>query len=72
VIQGSRYAAAALVDRAVEEAVPLVGRRPLVVLTGGGAAVIRPLLRSPCVGIVDLVLRGLAVLAQATGGADLH
>jgi type III pantothenate kinase len=72
VIQGSRYAAAALIDRAVEEAAPLVGRRPLVVLTGGGAAVVRPLLRSPCVGIVDLVLRGLAVLAQATGSADLH
>ena len=69
VIQGSRYAAAALIDRAVEEAAPLVGRRPLVVLTGGGSALVRPLLRSPCVGVADLVLRGLAVLAQATAGA---
>jgi pantothenate kinase type III len=34
------------------------------VLTGGEAAVVRPLLQSPCVGVPDLVLRGLAVLAQ--------
>ena len=65
VIQGSRYAAAALIDRAVEEAAPLVGRRPLVVLTGGGAGVVRPLVQSACVGVADLVLRGLAALAQS-------
>ena len=65
VIEGSRYAAAALIDRAVEEAAALVGRRPLVVLTGGGAGVVRPLLQSPCVGVPDLVLRGLAVMAQS-------
>jgi type III pantothenate kinase len=61
---GSRYAAAALVDRAVEEARLLSGRRPLVVLTGGEAPLVRPLVQSPCVGVPDLVLRGLAVLAQ--------
>jgi type III pantothenate kinase len=64
VMQGARYAAAALIDRAVEEARALLGRKPLVVLTGGEAAVVRPLLQSPCVGVPDLVLRGLAVLAQ--------
>jgi type III pantothenate kinase len=64
VVQGSRYAAAALIDRAVEEARTLVGRAPLVVLTGGESGAVRPLLRSPCVGVPDLVLRGLAVLAQ--------
>ena len=64
VMQGARYAAAALVDRAVVEAQALLGRKPLVVLTGGEAAVVRPLLKSPAVGVPDLVLRGLAVLAQ--------
>jgi type III pantothenate kinase len=67
IVQGARYAAAALVDRAVEEARPLLGRRPLVVLTGGGAAAVRPLLHSACVGVPDLVLRGLAALAQFPG-----
>jgi type III pantothenate kinase len=61
--RGSRYAAAALVDRAVEEASALLGREPLVVLTGGDASLVRPLLRSRCVTVLDLVLRGLAVLA---------
>ncbi len=61
---GSRYAAAALVDRAVEEAAGLLKHAPLVVLTGGEAAAIRPLLRSRWVGVPDLVLRGLAVLAR--------
>lgn len=61
--QGARYAAAALIDRAVEEACRLLGRAPLVVITGGGAQEVRPLLSSNSVGVPDLVLRGLAVLA---------
>jgi len=64
--QGARYAAASLIDRAVQEASPALGRRPLVVLTGGGAADVRPLLESNSVGVPDLVLRGLAVLARAS------
>ncbi len=64
ILEGSRYAAAALIDRAVEEAVAFTRRRPLVVLTGGGAAAVRPLLTAPCVTVPDLVLRGLAVLAR--------
>jgi type III pantothenate kinase len=67
VVQGARYAAAALVDRAVVEAQALLGRKPLVVLTGGEAASVRPLLKSSGVGVPDLVLRGLAVLAQGEG-----
>ena len=63
-VQGARYAAAALIDRAVEEGQALLGRQPLVVLTGGQAAAVRPLLRSPCVVVPDLVLRGLAALAR--------
>jgi len=62
--RGSRYAAAALVDRAVEAASSLFGREPLVVLTGGDAAAVRSLVRSRAVGVPDLVLRGLAVLAR--------
>ena len=65
VVQGSRYAAAALIDRLVEEARALVTRRPLVVLTGGEVASVRPLLRSAWLVVPDLVLRGLAVLAQS-------
>ena len=63
VIQGSRYAAAALIDRAVGEARALVGgRAPLVMLTGGGSPSVQPLLHSACEGVPDLVLRGLAAL----------
>ena len=62
--RGARYAAAALVDRAVEEAAPFLEREPLVVLTGGDAAAVRPLVRSRCVTVPDLVLRGLALLAR--------
>jgi type III pantothenate kinase len=63
-LQGARYAAAALIDRAAEEARVLLGRRPIVVLTGGESATVRSLVRSPCVVVPDLVLRGLAVLAR--------
>jgi type III pantothenate kinase len=63
VMQGARYAAAALIDRAVEEARVILGRKPLVVLTGGGAAAVRPLLKSPWLLVPDLVLKGLAVLS---------
>jgi type III pantothenate kinase len=63
-VQGARYAAAALIDRAVQEAYALLGRKPLVVLTGGQAKAVRPLVRSSCVLVPDLVLRGLAVLAR--------
>jgi type III pantothenate kinase len=64
-VQGSRYAAAALIDRAVGEARALVrARSPLVVLTGGGAPSVQPLVRSACVSVPDLVLRGLAAFSS--------
>jgi type III pantothenate kinase len=62
--QGARFAAAALIDRAVAEAQELIGKRPLVVVTGGESAAVRSLLKSPAVGVPDLILKGLAVLAQ--------
>ncbi|MBW4052848.1 MAG: type III pantothenate kinase [Proteobacteria bacterium] len=64
--QGARYAAAAAVDRAVSEATEVVGREPQLVLTGGGAPGLRPLLRTASVLVPDLVLEGLA--AWCVGG----
>jgi len=59
---GARYAAAALVDRAVEEARVALGKSPLVLVTGGAAAEIDPLIRSAHSNVPDLVLRGLVAL----------
>jgi type III pantothenate kinase len=64
--QGAQFAAAAVVDRAVGEARALVGRTPQLVLTGGGAKALRPLIRSAGVLVPDLVLEGLA--AWCVGG----
>ncbi len=64
--QGTRFTAAAAVDRAVSEAQSLVGRAPLAVLTGGGAEALEPLIRSAWVFFPDLVLQGLAAYAQGT------
>ncbi|HTX06694.1 MAG TPA: type III pantothenate kinase [Steroidobacteraceae bacterium] len=64
--QGASYAAAATVDRAVSEAKALLGRTPQLVLTGGGAAALRPLIKSASVLVPDLVLEGLA--AWCVGG----
>ncbi len=64
--QGARYAAAAAVDRAVSEAGELLGHEPQLVLTGGGARELRPLIRAAGVLAPDLVLEGLA--AWCVGG----
>jgi len=64
--QGARYAAAAAVDRALSEAKALVGRTPQLVLTGGGAPALQPLIESAGVLVPDLVLEGLA--AWCVGG----
>jgi len=58
--QGARFAAAAAADRAVSEARALVGRKPELILTGGGASGLRPLIHSPSLLVPDLVLEGLA------------
>ncbi len=62
--QGARFAAAAVIDRTVAEARSLLGRPPLVLLTGGGAPGLRPLIQSAHTLVPDLILRGLAVLAS--------
>jgi len=61
---GAAYAAAALVDRAAAEARIALRLRPLVLLTGGGAAALRTYIRGPVRVVPDLVLQGLAVLAR--------
>lgn len=62
--QGARHAAAAVIDRAVGEARAVVGRPPLLLLTGGAVRHLRPLIRSTHTFVPDLVLQGLAVIAQ--------
>jgi type III pantothenate kinase len=62
--QGARYAAAAVIDRAIEEARGQLGSKPLVLLTGGGSTDIEGLIRNPSVSLPDLVLHGLAVWAD--------
>jgi type III pantothenate kinase len=61
---GARFAAAALIDRAVREAQAVFGRRPLVLLTGGAAGGLRIYIESVLRPVPDLVLRGLALLAR--------
>lgn len=57
---GARYAAASAVDRAVTEARRVLGKTPRVLLTGGGADELEPLIRARHVRVADLVLRGIA------------
>ena len=62
--QGALYAAAATIDRSVEEARLQLGTRPLILLTGGGSAAVKPLVQNTCVSVPELVLHGLAVWAR--------
>jgi type III pantothenate kinase len=61
--QGARYAVASAVDRAVVEARRALGRAPRVLLTGGGADELEPLIRARRMLVPDLVLRGIAAHA---------
>jgi type III pantothenate kinase len=61
VAQGARFAAAAVVDRAVSEAQRVLQRTPMVLLSGGAAADIESLLQCSYVSVPDLVLRGVAL-----------
>ncbi len=61
--QGALHAVAAAVDRAASEARARLGSAALVLITGGAAPHIEPLLRARHVVVPELVLRGLAVHA---------
>jgi type III pantothenate kinase len=61
--QGASFAAAAVIDRAAAEAQRLLGRMPLLLLTGGGVEPLIPLVQGSYVSVPDLVLRGTALYA---------
>ncbi len=62
---GCWLAATALIERFHAETAGRLGGRPALVLAGGGAAALLPLLRVPARLEADLVLRGLVTLAGA-------
>ncbi len=66
---GARFAAAALIERAVDEAARSLGTRPVLLLTGGDAPALGRLIRTRARNVPDLVLRGLAVFARGSAGA---
>jgi type III pantothenate kinase len=63
-LSGARHACAALIERAVAQSRAQVGRRPRLIIAGGAAEAITPYLSIVHGRDDDLVLRGLAVLAQ--------
>ncbi len=65
---GSELAAAALIERAMREARSLLGRKPLLLLAGGGAARVAARLGVAVRREQALVLKGLAVLAAGHCG----
>jgi len=56
-----------LIDRTIGAVRSKLGSRPVVMLTGGGATVIAPLLSTSHQHCEDLVLQGLAVIARESG-----
>jgi type III pantothenate kinase len=64
-LTGARHACAALIERAVQAGRQQLGARPRLILAGGAADTVASLLRVRHTRQDDLVLRGLAVLAQA-------
>ncbi len=60
---GCRYAAAAAVDRIVTDMAASTGLEPEVIITGGDAQKLMPLLRVVARHDADLVLKGIAILA---------
>jgi type III pantothenate kinase len=63
--RGCRVALAALVDRCVADAAGAAGAQPTLLLTGGAAVELWAHLRTPADHVPDLVLRGLAALAES-------
>jgi type III pantothenate kinase len=62
---GVAHALAALVERAARELASRAGAAPQLMLTGGDAKILQPLIEVPAVVASDLVLQGLAVYARA-------
>lgn len=62
--QGAVHALAALVERAVQSMQVRISATPALLLTGGASAALDGLLQYPYRHVPDLVLRGLAVVAD--------
>jgi type III pantothenate kinase len=60
---GCLTAAAAVIDRTISQLTRELGVRPVVFLTGGGAASVQPLLKGAIRSCPELVLRGVATIA---------
>jgi type III pantothenate kinase len=69
-LSGARHACAALIEHAMDQARATLGRRPRLILAGGAADAITPLLHGRYWRADDLVLRGLAVLASDAFAPD--
>jgi type III pantothenate kinase len=69
---GTWLAAAALLERFVAQAAQQFGAAPALVLTGGGAARLAALLTLPHRIDAELVLRGLACVAEAKAESHLR
>ncbi len=61
---GCLTAAAGLIDRTINQLTRELGVRPVVFITGGGADVVRPLLKGASKPCPELVLRGVAAIAE--------
>jgi type III pantothenate kinase len=60
---GCLTAAAAVIDRTINQLTRALGVRPVIFLTGGGAGSVQPLLKGAIKSCPELVLRGVAVIA---------
>ncbi len=69
-LSGARHAGAALIEHAMHAARVRLGRRPRLILSGGAAGAITPLLHARYWREDDLILRGLAVLAGNAAAPD--
>ena len=63
---GCLTAVAGLIDRTVNQLTRELGVRPVVFITGGGADIVRPLLKGATKPCPELVLRGVAAIADVT------
>ena len=62
--EGCLSAAAGFIDRTVNQLTRQLHGRPVVFITGGAAAPVIERLRSACKPCDDLVLRGVAAIAE--------
>jgi type III pantothenate kinase len=69
-IAGARHACAALIEHGIRQARLQLGRRPRLILAGGAADAITPLINGRYWRTDDLVLRGLAVVATDAQAPD--